>query len=398
MNNAVTFPSPRRFDLDWLRILAILMVFVYHTTRFFDPKEWNIKNPTTYPGLLGGQAFLELWGMPFVFVISGASAYFALRKRPLSAGEKPAPQKGTLEGIVRFVKDRVLRLLVPLVVGIFTHIALVIYLERLSQGQFQGSFFAFYPHYFEGSYGMGGNFSWVGLHLWYLEVLFIFSVLFAPLLFWLRRGWGLRFLTGLGDALALPGASYLLAVPIILAVNLFDRNSLLGADILGWGLAAYAWFFLSGFVIMASERLQTSIQRLRWFWLGCAVVTAFFYLQTPDHRDLVVWFPLLAVLGFGMKHLNRNTRYLAYANQAVLPFYILHQTILVCVGYFVVRWPVPDPVKYVIIAAGSFALILGLYELLVRRFNLLRFLFGMKLQPSSRPPGRLTPSPEPGPV
>jgi peptidoglycan/LPS O-acetylase OafA/YrhL len=70
---------------------------------------------------------------------------------------------------------------------------------------------------------------------------------------------------------------------------------------------------------------------------------------------------------------------LSYANEAVLPFYILHHPVLVSVGYFVVRWAVPAVVKFAIIDALSFAIIMALYEFVVRRFNVIRFLFGMKL-------------------
>jgi glucan biosynthesis protein C len=73
-----------------------------------------------------------------------------------------------------------------------------------------------------------------------------------------------------------------------------------------------------------------------------------------------------------------------YANEAVLPFYIMHQTVLLCVGYFVVQWAIPDLLKWLIIVLGSFGIIMALYELLVRRFNVLRVLFGMK--PIARQP------------
>jgi peptidoglycan/LPS O-acetylase OafA/YrhL len=93
---------------------------------------------------------------------------------------------------------------------------------------------------------------------------------------------------------------------------------------------------------------------------------------------LASWAGILAILGFGMKHLNFSTPLLKYANEAVLPFYILHQTVLLVVGYVVLRWHIPDLLKWVVIVAVSFSLIMGIYELLVRRLNLLRFLFGMK--------------------
>src|SRR5262249_25953239 len=81
---------------------------------------------------------------------------------------------------------------------------------------------------------------------------------------------------------------------------------------------------------------------------------------------------------FGMQHLNFNSPRLRYANEAVLPFYVLHQSVLIELGYFVVRWPLPDGMKWLIIALTSFAIVMALYEFLVRRVRVLRFLFGMK--------------------
>ena len=87
----------------------------------------------------------------------------------------------------------------------------------------------------------------------------------------------------------------------------------------------------------------------------------------------------MAVFGLGMKHLNFTNPFLKYANDAVLPFYILHQTVIVTLGYFVVGWAIPDLLKFVVILVVSFPIVMGLYEFGVRRFNLMRFLLGMKL-------------------
>jgi hypothetical protein len=79
----------------------------------------------------------------------------------------------------------------------------------------------------------------------------------------------------------------------------------------------------------------------------------------------------------------------------VLPFYIMHQTVIICVGYFVVRQPIPDVAKFVIIAVSSFAIIAALYEFVVRRFNVMRVLFGMK--PLKRTTSVATHLPQPAP-
>jgi hypothetical protein len=89
---------------------------------------------------------------------------------------------------------------------------------------------------------------------------------------------------------------------------------------------------------------------------------------------------ILTILGFGMKHLTFSTPFLKYANEAVLPFYVLHQTVLLGMGYFIVQWQIPDLAKFLFIASSSFGIIMGLYEYLIRRVNILRILFGMKPQ------------------
>jgi hypothetical protein len=145
--------------------------------------------------------------------------------------------------------------------------------------------------------------------------------------------------------------------------------------------------------------VQAGIQRLRWISLPLGLVLAaggvyWLTLGMPAFgtwqnavgwgcRALASWCLVLAILGFGRKYLVRSTPRLTYANEAVLPFYILHQTVLLCVGYFVVQWAIPDLLKWAIIVPVSFAIIMALYEFGVRRWNVMRFLFGMKPRPKA---------------
>jgi peptidoglycan/LPS O-acetylase OafA/YrhL len=372
--------STRVYYLDWLRVLAILTVFAFHCGRFFDQEDWHVKNPATYFGMDVWTYFLAGWIMPLVFVISGASILYALGKG----------------GVGRFVKDKALRLLVPLAVGACTHVALQVYFEYRFQGRFSGSFFAFLPHYFDGFREFGGNFAWTGLHLWYLLVLFVFSLASLPLFLWLKSGSGGRLLGRLGEFLARPGMVYLLALPgTLLMPYLNPQGFLTSRDWGGWGLPVYIPLFLAGFLFVSHEGLQVRIRRQRWFSLAAGVVLFIILLAVRiTQGDLVFgtraytlffalyslfsWCFVLAILGFGLQHLTFNTHFLRYANEAVLPFYILHQTVIVSVGFFVVQWPIPDLAKFAIIAASSFVIIMVLYEFLVRRFNVMRVLFGMK--------------------
>src|SRR4030043_1113141 len=161
------------------------------------------------------------------------------------------------------------RLLVPLIVGLFTHVAFQIYLENLHKGTFSGSFFNFYPHYFDGLYGFGGNFAWMGMHLWYLEALFLFSMLCLPFFLWLKKhSFGQRLVQHLGNFLGKPAAIYLLPLPTAVIINLFDPDGL-GTTVLGgWSIFNYLIYFISGFVIISSERMLASIKRMRWVSLA----------------------------------------------------------------------------------------------------------------------------------
>jgi glucan biosynthesis protein C len=373
--------SQRRYDLDWLRVLAILAIFVFHCTRPFDTDDWGIKNATTYLFVTVWKEYAITWGMPLILLISGASAFFALGK--VSPG--------------KYIKGILARLFLPLVVGMFTHVAFQVYLENLHKGKFSGSFLDFYPHYFEGMYGFGGNFAWMGLHLWYLELLFLLSLLFLPLFWWLKHsGLGGRLLKGLGDLLAKPGAVLLFALPLMLLTNTLDPQTWGNRDLGGWSFLIYPFFFIPGFVIISSQPLQARLRGMRWISIGSGAVLSALYLffefqpgfvsayaQIEMWKNMILslsaWCWLAAIFGFGMQHLDHNTPFLKYANEAVLPFYILHQTVIISLGYFVVQWAIPDGLKFGFILVASFLVSIGLYEFLVRRYNPLRFLFGMKL-------------------
>jgi peptidoglycan/LPS O-acetylase OafA/YrhL len=373
--------STRLYYLDWLRVLAILTVFVYHTTRLFNVEDWAVKNPTWYPSVEAWNRFATAWMLPLIFVVSGASLFYAVGK-----GE------GGWRGAGKFIKDKALRLLVPVVVCDLTHASLQAYLNRLTHGEFSGSYFQYLPQYFF------DDFELEGAHLWYLWVLFVFSVLLYPLLCWFKgRGQGV--LSKLGDLLALPGVVYVLALPAMVLAVLLDYQGTELANA-GWLYVVYLWLTLAGFLVVSGERLQDSIERLRWlslpigliavvvsiFLVGLGALPAFGtwrYTLAWGIRALGAWCCILAILGFGRKYLNYTTPFLKYANEAVLPFYILHQTVILAVGYFVVQWAIPDLLKWLIVVPVSFAIIMILYEFLVRRYNVMRFLFGMKPRPKA---------------
>lgn len=374
----ITMKPARLYYLDWLRVLAMFSIFFFHNARFFNFEDWHVKNAVTGLGSEIFISFLAQWMMPLFFVISGAAVYYSLKSR--KAGE--------------FIKERTLRILIPLVsIGIFVFAPPQVYLERLTHGEFSGTFFQFYPHYFDGFYAFGGNFAWMGMHLWFLMLLFVYSLIALPF-FLPRKRTGRSLFSRLATLFEKP---WTLIIPVLLFVGL---EGLIDIPIKpgGWSFISYLVFFIGGYLIFSNTRIQENIKRYAVVALITAVVLqALDYILlfaikpdipygTPGYAGLGIMLSLrslcwiIAILGFGSRFLNFNNRFLGYANEAVLPFYILHQPIILIIGFFVVQWSMGIPLKYLIISTSSFAAIVAIYELLVRRINVLRFLFGMRLK------------------
>lgn len=374
-----TSESNRYYYIDWLRVLAILMVFLFHNARFFDSEDWHVKNAETSQGFSIFTTFTSQWLMPLFFILSGLSAFCALR----------------FQTAKRYMWSKVLRLAVPLTVGMFTHVSYQVYLERFTHGDFTGSFLEFLPHYFEGGYGLGGNFAWMGLHLWYLEMLFVYSLLMLPLFLWFRSIRMQPVISRLAGWLAKPGLIFLLATPAVIMKLISDtQNHILFEEHWGgWSMLPHLAFFVTGYFIAMDSRLISSIEKHRIISLVTALIVFVIlyqctlssagqqFLDSPPGsiaRVLHAWFWLAAMMGFAHRYLTSTNRFLRYANEAVLPLYVLHQTVILVIGYYIVQMDTPIIVKYVLVTTLSFAVIAALYEPLIRRFNILRFLFGMK--------------------
>lgn len=374
----------RRYDIDWLRVLAMSLIFVLHVSEFFYYGWWHVKNNELSFELTVVVIFLAQWLMPLFFVLSGASTFYALGLR------KPR----------QFIQERFKRLIVPLVFGIFVLIPPQVYFERVYYLQFIGNFFQFYPNYFDGIYGFGGNFALFGHHLWYLLFLFLYSLIFLPLFMYLRNVKGKNFVSGMAGFFGGSITIFFLAIPIVLLELILDPAGLGRRELGGWNLFAYIIFFIYGYIIFSHQKFQQTIKRCSVIALIIGTITSIIlgfllvdlimnasasvssveYFWLSILRGFNSWFWIVAILGLGSRYLDFSNRFLKYANEAVLPFYILHQTVIVIIGFYVGQWNFIIPVKFIIIATMSFAIILFLYDVVIKRVNLFRFLFGMRLK------------------
>ncbi len=368
----------RRYDLDWLRVLAFTGVFFYHCSRFFNSTDWHIKNSTVSPIVDIFTNIFDLWGMPLIFAISGASIFFALK-----------PQ-----GVIRFLRERATRLLIPMGIGILVLAPPQVYFDRLTHGEFTGSFIEFIPHFFERS-----NFSWNGMHLWYLVYLFAFTVALTPLFVWLKRPSGQAALNHLSNLSARAGAIYTWAIPIALVAIAVDPFGMLRpspSEAIA-RLVMYPIPLICGYLVFADRGIQQAIIRQRRTSAIIALVLTLVALLVTTGAtqwgwkfnmaifivimalcSLLIWSYLLVAFGYGMRYMTFNNQWLTYANEAVLPIYILHQPIILTLGFFIIPLQLPILVKYLIITPLALCISIGFYEYGIRRVELLRRAFGLK--------------------
>jgi hypothetical protein len=375
---------PRCYYIDWLRVLTMLMIFLFHNAHLFDYIDWHLKNKQQSFWATAFVAFVHFWSMPLLFLLAGASTWFA---RNYKTGSE-------------YIRERFKRLIIPFIFGLFIIIPPQIYIEGLSKSRFTGSFFHNYPRLFakDALTCDPQAFSNYGHHLWFLAFLFIFSLLDLLISRLLRTGTGPRFIAGSAVFLEKKGLIFLSVIPITL-IQILLRVKFPAycswADFWYWFV-----FFIYGFLIMSERRLLKAVvkQGLSGLFIGisCLMVIGYFYLDGNMARWIIhprfslvyilfmfvytfaAWGWVVFILSLGIRLLNFGNRFLKYAQEAILPFYILHQTIILLVGFYVIQWRMTPILKFLIISAGSFIGSVGLYELFIRRFNFIRFWFGLK--------------------
>jgi len=380
----------RRYDIDWLRVIAMLAVFLFHCSGFFTPLDWHLKNPQRSEMLLPVVAWMDLWMMPIFFLLSGFGSWHSLKSR---------------SGF-RYIWERFTRLLIPLyTVGAFLLLPIQYYIDRVSHGASVASFWDLVPPFWDSYGSFRFRFDepyltnvWPG-HLWFLQFLFTVSVVALPLLLLLRTDQGKHLIKQFAGWSDRWGGIYLFLVPLIL-VRIALRSTYHGEH--SWAdLAFYGVVFLIGALFAGDQHFLESCKRHTWVGLilgilafvGELVFILQFRYPYPDSESLSgqyvlfqvimstgTWSWMIFLLGLAARYLNVNNRARAYASEAVLPFYLLHQTVILIVGWYIIplEWSILP--KYLVISISSFALIMGIYELLIRRFNVLRLLFGMRLK------------------
>lgn len=385
--------SSRQYDVDWLRVIAVCVLITIHTAAMFDPYPITAVKGATYFPLIVYATFVHEWRLAILFIVSGASAYFAL---------------GFLTGR-QFVSVRVKRILIPLVVGTLLIVPIHLYYWQFYRNPtYNKSYFQFYQTILIGLF-RDGNFGrtkeslhWA--HLWFLAYLFVSSLVALPLFLYLKKD-GRHLISRLATLMEKKGAIFLFALPLVV-IEATLRAKWVGRALIivdDWAnFLFYLALFIYGFLIFSDGRIRAAIERHRWVALVLGTLTSSAYLfitfagNTPVRgynlnwtlftvlRSLNVWFWCVTVFGFGLRHLSFKNRVLPYANEAVYPVYVIHLPVASIIAYRVLGWRLPPFVQFLVITLATLAVSVLIYEILIRRTKVTRFLFGLKLKKPGR--------------
>ena len=342
----------RRHDIDWLRVIAIGFLLIYHIAIVFQP--WAmfigfIRSEELSEDLWKPMTMLNVWRIPFLFYVSGMGVYFAIRKRNWK----------------QLFVERSKRILLPFLFGIVAITPLHMFI-------FQSHYnmpLSYFPH---------------SGHLWFLGNIFVYVLLLSPLFFYLKNNEDGTFQRVLSSWMSNPLGPLSLSVFFVLEVILVKPQlfEMYAETWHGFYLGFLAFFF--GFITVYSGKAfwQTV---LKWKWLYVALAAVLYViriqlidLQLPGYFTAIesnCW--IFALFGFGYQYLNKPSRTLSYLSQAAYPVYIVHMFALYLGSTFILPLDLPILLRFFAIILFTAIICFSIYEI-IKRIGILRPLFGLK--------------------
>lgn len=346
----------RKLYLDNLRSFMILLLFPVHTFMVFNDfglkfYVWGGENRFISTLIV----LINPWFMPLLFVIAGISARYSLQRRTLK----------------EFCRERVLKLLVPFAAGMVLLVPVqTLYARKFFFG-YEGGILEnlkyFFTHVTDFT-GYDGGFS--PGQLWFILYLFLISLVSIVFVNWLPYEKCQAFVCKM-PVWMLAG----LFVPVWLFYYLGNMG--------GYSLGKNLVLYLLGYYVLAEdkvmERLRVHIKLIGALWGLSDLLLGMAYYKFAFYGDLMVnvvgWLGILALLVLGKEYLDKESRFTKYLKRASFPVYVIHQSVLVALGFYVLRgvdhlfWQIG------IIMAGSFVVTVLCYEI-IRRIPVIRKLTG----------------------
>lgn len=353
----------RKYFIDSLRVLCILILFPFHTFMIYN--NWgeafyihgeSIKclsyfNTIVYP-----------WWMTLLFTLAGISSAYSLKRRTYQ----------------EYVKERATKLFVPLVVGIIFIIPIQSYIADCFHNQYIGNVFEHYYIFFTKLTDISGyDGGFTPAHTWFLLYLFIISILMIPIMNWYRK----KEKKINKNKITIPKL-----LPFFLVILLATPIGDIGGKSIGEFMACFA----IGYFVLSLDQVQEKLKK-SWIWLVCLFITVIILrillfnlnggkgLIFDIEQRMVTWFGILALMGVGKKFLDYPSKVVKYLAGASFSLYYFHQTFIVILGYYVLKYVHNVVLQISTIIVGSFLLSVIAYEI-CKRVRVLSFLFGVKYQ------------------
>lgn len=378
--------TPRVYGLDWLRVLLVFGVFFFHALHPYDAISWVVNNDETSVAITGVLMLFFPWVLPVLFLVAGASAYFAGLRRD---GRQ-------------FAHERALRLAVPFAIGTVLLAPFQAWVVAMHEGVYQGSLLEFVPVWtadlaFFFSPAVVGDWGW---HLWFLGFLFAFALLGWPLQRWLS-GQGANVVARVAGFVSTHRGTVLLGVVPLVIVRVALHG--VAPEEHGWtDFAYYGLFYVYGILLLQDPRLLAAVRREGRLGAGMAVVgvtaigagtgsglitdAAWEPLDGPDAGSLLLnvampWAAYgagLVVVAMAVAHLGKETALLRYGRSVTVPFYVVHQPVVIAVAALVVSSDLGLWLKAATTVVVALAITMTLVEA-IRRTPGVRALLGVRL-------------------
>ena len=374
--------STRRYDLDWLRVIAFGLLIFYHVGMFYVTWGWHVKSAFAGPAAEPLMLIVNPWRLALLFFISGAAIRFATDKAPSIWG---------------FAQSRLYRLGLPILAGMIVIVAPQSYFELRQPGAIEPGYLAFWGNYLklEQLYPMITP-TWN--HLWYVVYLLVYILLITPFLPLMKRfaeGTGAKILQAVtGGPIRL---LLLVTIPFILYEAFLSPHFPTTHNLVqDWANHAHRFtIFLLGYFAAKHARFWTSVDKALPLAIGLVLLLgvgrlylrayhwdfyASLYDQTPVMMVALVlyaWSFIVMLLGLGQRFLNRPSKLLTYLTGAVFCYYILHQTITVVAGYYLTQLELGAWTEFLLVAGATVGGCVAGYEI-ARRIPGLRPWLGIK--------------------
>ena len=382
----------RHYFLDWVRIIAFFILIFYHVGMYYVTWDWHVKSAHASDAIEPLMMLSSPWRLSLLFMISGVASAFMLRK--ISA--------------MTFLRQRSVRLLVPLIFGMLVIVPPQPYFEIIEKIAYQGSYLDFLRLYISGYHGFCKDHSCLDLptwnHLWFVAYLWIYTLLLGALM--LAFG---RHLDTLSDRLGklLGGWNIIVLPALVLAlirVALVARYPANHAVVGDWfNHANYGVLFVLGVLLANQRACWAQLEQLRFASLGIALTcwaSLIIYYSLADAMApidpsepvritmrvvyaLCEWTAITAVFGFAHRHLHFDSAKRRYLTEAVFPVYILHQSLIVTMAHLIKPAKIAAPIEALLLVTLTLTISLGVFEG-VRRVRVLRPLFGLGSSPAPR--------------